>query len=148
MRRLNLLLSLCLLFGGIRSAVAGDDIFSRYKAKMDSVSDSFGHTITVEMPVWAEFYDICGVSPNPACSTLVFFKKTADGASVANACTAGEENAEALLYDGQSLVRRMPLNFSNGQNQMSVSDLPNGLYYLNIVENGAVVGRHTVVVQH
>ena len=105
------------------------------------ISDDFEHSIKVKMYVSSSWTGVYHSAPNPVTSTLSISRKGENGEVLSPSA-----DAMALLYSNFALVRSVAL--ANSTTQMNVSDLPNGTYYLNIVENGEVVDRQIVIIQH
>ena len=105
------------------------------------ISDDFEHSIKVKMHVSSSWTGVYHSAPNPVTSTLSISRKGENGEVLSPSA-----DAMALLYSNFALVRSVAL--ANSTTQMNVSDLPNGTYYLNIVENGEVVDRQIVIIQH
>lgn len=105
------------------------------------ITDGFDHSIKVRMPVSSSWTGVYHSAPNPVTSTLSISRKGENGEVLSPSA-----DAMALLYSNFALVRSVAL--ANSTTQMNVSDLPNGTYYLNIVENGEVVDRQIVIIQH
>ena len=105
------------------------------------ISDDFEHSIKVKMHVRSSWTGVYHSAPNPVTSTLSISRKGENGEVLSPSV-----DAMALLYSDFALVRSVAL--ANPTTQMNVSDLPNGTYYLNIVENGEVVDRQIVIIQH
>ena len=126
----NLILSLSLFVTMICSpavsAITADD----YKLKMDSVLETVDLSL-IDSGI-LEGYGFSLISPSQL-----------DGISTENCVNS---DVVQMLYSDFALVRSVAL--ANSTTQMNVSDLPNGTYYLNIVENGEVVDRQIVIIQH
>ena len=126
----NLILSLSLFVTMICSpavsAITADD----YKLKMDSVLETVDLSL-IDSGI-LEGYGFSLISPSQL-----------DGISTENCVNS---DVVQMLYSDFALVRSVAL--ANPTTQMNVSDLPNGTYYLNIVENGEVVDRQIVIIQH
>lgn len=117
---------------------------------MCRISDSFGNKIELKIPVSAS-WDVVRhasyqASPNPASSTLRIQKQSEEGEL--SVMSAGNRQITAAIFDSQGLVKTEVLESGNDQWQMEVGDLPDGTYYLNVLENGEVVDRQIILIQH
>lgn len=115
-----------------------------------SISDSFGNKIELKIPVSAS-WDVVRhasyqASPNPASSTLRIQKQSEEGEL--SVMSTGNRQITAAIFDSQGLVKTEELESGNDQWQMEVGDLPDGTYYLNVLENGEVVDRQIILIQH
>lgn len=105
------------------------------------ITDGFDHSIKVRMSVSSSWTGVYHSAPNPVTSTLSISRKGENGEVLSPSA-----DAMALLYSNFALVRSVAL--ASPTTQMNVGDLPNGTYYLNIVENGEIVDRQIVIIQH
>ena len=89
------------------------------------------------------------IYPNPASDVLNIVFKQADQQNLENNKTTVQDTRRYYkLYNSQGVLKR---DISNvGQNtQLNISDLPNGIYYLNIFEDlNAKPDVHTVIIEH
>lgn len=111
------------------------------------VSDDFGNSTKLTAAVESHWAVAYGVAPNPATTTITITRRdngTDNG--IATASLANEADAVAKLYNDKSLMRQQAI--INGMAQISVDDLPDGTYYLNIEEYDAVVMQQIIIVKH
>ena len=106
------------------------------------VSDQFGNSYKVAYKVGAtgEYTppsQAYSFAPNPANSTITIRKSP----SIEN-----NKNTRILIFNDQMLVREKQIQ--DNITQIDVSDLPNGSYYLNIIEQGKIVSQEIIIVQH
>lgn len=105
------------------------------------VSDYFGHSVTLSEDVESKWATAYCVAPNPA-NNILSISKTNDDISVCDLA----QSATARLYDDNSLIREWVLSSDN--KTVSISDIPNGTYFLNIEENGTIVYKQTIIIKH
>lgn len=84
------------------------------------------------------------VFPNPADRALEVTRSADDGCRLLNQETVVVLN----LYNNYGLIRSVEGIFGETVVQMSVSDLPEGNYYLNILTDGLLADRKMVIVKH
>jgi subtilisin family serine protease len=118
-----------------------------------------------EMSANAEFWGMCtggggwGVSysaayPNPAGNELIIDRIEESSAETAalSAQSARGKTSEirVLLYSNSTaqLVYNKTYSSSEKQIKIDTSKLPNGIYHLNIIENGEKIKEQTIVVNH
>ena len=90
---------------------------------------------------WGSTYK---VTPNPANDVLSISKISTN--SDISLCDVADSDITVSLYSNQALVRQWNVNTANCH--LQVSDIPNGTYYLNIQENGTIVFKQTIIVNH
>ena len=84
--------------------------------------------------------------PNPASNTLTV-ERIQQSREITERKTVLASNITVQLYNqSHQLVRELSAN--NERLSLDVSNLPDGAYFLNILENGKVVEQQTVVVKH
>lgn len=105
------------------------------------VSDYFGHSVTLTEDVESKWATAYCVAPNPA-DNILSISKTNDDISVCDLA----QSATARLYDENSLIREWALTSDN--KVVSISNIPNGTYFLNIEENGKIVYKQTIIIKH
>ncbi len=107
------------------------------------VSDQFKKAHKVSCEVEAHWSTAYCAAPNPANSILNIIRQTSFG----NISAASVSDiAIAKLYNEQALVRSQVIDQDNVK--IDVSDLPDGSYYLNILEDGNVVYKQTIIIKH
>ena len=113
------------------------------------VSDTFGNSYEVSIPVESKWHAVYHATPNPANSYLNISCQGNDAVAPmrAPATNGGSPVARALLYNDSMLVREAAIG-ADGTCRMNVGDLAEGNYYLNIVENDRIVMKQIVVIQH
>ena len=113
------------------------------------VSDTFGNSYEVSIPVESKWHAVYHATPNPANSYLNISRQGNDAVAPmrAPATNGGTPAARALLYNDSMLVREAAIG-ADGTCRMNVGDLAEGNYYLNIVENDRIVMKQIVVIQH
>ena len=113
------------------------------------VSDTFGNSYEVSIPVESKWHAVYHATPNPANSYLNISCQGNDAVAPmrAPATNGGSPVARALLYNDSMLVREAAIG-ADGTCRMNVGDLAEGNYYLNIVENDRIVMKQIVVFQH
>jgi hypothetical protein len=129
----------------ITLTVTQNDLMPTYST--GSVNDSIG--IGGSSSVWSSAY------PNPASNELIIDRTEEESSietSALNAQTAKGKASEVrvLLYSHSTarLVYNKTYQSSEKQIRIDVSKLPNGIYHLNMIENGEKVKEQTVMVNH
>jgi hypothetical protein len=91
--------------------------------------------------------------PNPASDELIIDKIEENNTeNQINTQTAKINQSEitVLLYSNSTTKLVYSKNYSSSEKQIKIdtSKLPNGVYYLNIIENGETVKQQTIIVNH
>ncbi|MDR0754850.1 MAG: T9SS type A sorting domain-containing protein, partial [Prevotellaceae bacterium] len=95
--------------------------------------------------------------PNPARNELIIDREEKGSELKANSVIGGQSakiknnaTVKVLLYSYSTTKLVYSKDFSASEKQIKIdtSKLPNGIYYLNIIENGEKVKQQTIVVQH
>jgi hypothetical protein len=91
--------------------------------------------------------------PNPAGNELIIDKIENDEALATNSTkslNAKSSEITVLLYSHSitKLVYNKKYPSSAKQIKIDTSTLPNGAYYLNIIENGEAIKQQTIIVNH
>ena len=88
------------------------------------------------------------VYPNPV-STELIIDKTEDSDNDCDPAKS-QSSIKVLLYSHSTtkLVFSQDYPSSTQQIKIDTSKLPNGVYYLNIIENGEKVKQQTIIVNH
>lgn len=108
-----------------------------------TVSDPFKKAYKVSCDVEAHWSTAYCAAPNPANNILKIIRQNSSG----NIATAGTNNiAVAKLYNEHTLVRTQVIDQDSVQ--LDVQDLPEGSYFLNILEDGNVVFNQTIIIKH
>jgi hypothetical protein len=92
--------------------------------------------------------------PNPASSELIIDRIEENGAETTAINTQNEKvrtsEIRVLLYSHSTtqLVYNKAHSSSEKQIKIDTSKLPNGIYHLNIIENGEKIKEQTIIVNH
>ncbi|MDR1348970.1 MAG: T9SS type A sorting domain-containing protein, partial [Prevotellaceae bacterium] len=94
--------------------------------------------------------------PNPASNELIIDKEEKENdvktnaAIVEQSTKAKNATVKVLLYSHSTtkLVYNKDFPSSTQQIKIDTSKLPNGVYYLNMIENGEKIKEQTIVINH
>ncbi|MDR1983320.1 MAG: trypsin-like peptidase domain-containing protein [Prevotellaceae bacterium] len=112
-----------------------------------------------EMSASADFWGMCSgggwsaAYPNPASNELIIDKIESDEALVTTSTkSVNVKSSETtiLLYSHATTKLAYKKTYPSSAKQIKIdtSTLPNGVYYLNIIENGETTKQQTIVVNH
>ena len=108
------------------------------------ITDNFGNSKATYLAVESKWGSTYKVSPNPASDVLSISKISTN--SDISLCDVADSDITVSLYSNQALVCQWNVDTANCQ--LQVGDIPNGTYFLNIQENGTVVFKQTIIVNH
>ena len=114
-----------------------------------TVKDFLGNSFSVTSPeeLFDRWNNIYHIAPNPA-NTILSLSRLNQQNGVSAYSVSIPERMTIRLFNDFGLSRSVESDSSRPEIQMSVSDLPEGTYYLHVLRNGEVIQRSVVMIRH
>lgn len=114
-----------------------------------TLQDYCGNSCTTPPEVvFSQWNYVYHAAPNPATDVITISRSNENQTrSVVTYSTAVPEIITANLYNDQTLVRTFKFESTQGHADMNVGNLPEGTYYLNILEGDKVVSRQVILIK-
>jgi hypothetical protein len=112
-------------------------------------------TKNVNIQYGSGYYPYSAAYPNPASNELIIDRIEEDSSAetaaiIAQSAKGKTSEIRVLLYGNSTaqLVYNKTYSSSEKQIKIDISKLPNGIYHLNIIENGEKIKEQTIIVNH
>ncbi|MDR3286743.1 MAG: T9SS type A sorting domain-containing protein [Prevotellaceae bacterium] len=126
-------------------------VISRFRDCLGWSTDYAELQLTVN---YNNMYSYSAAYPNPANNELIIDKIEENNTETiaTNIQTTKTKQSEitVLLYSNSTTKLVYSKNYPSSAKQIKIdtSKLPNGVYYLNIIENGETIKQQTIIVNH